>query len=560
MFLPKFSGGEGITTDQQQVTDLYEKSAGKWQALVMGTEDYVVNIQLAGDTVQKATCTCPYDAGICKHIVAALLALQEEPITGAEEPAPAKSRSKKGGGKKAADAKAALQNLSREELLSLVQQYAAQSREFKNFLAIHLLSKSNPGGKESYRQILQQAIKPYKRRGFIEYNDSFKAMKFFTELADEAEAQWQKGFYREAADISLVLIEEIAEIIEYMDDSAGFVTDISNAAFNTLHGVAESEAPFSLKEELFTYILQERKKKKYGGWDWPDDFFRLAIATATSEPQYRQLLAEADTELEKARNSKDAWTKDYTTQNWLNQKRTVLQKMGKPAEAQSILLQHLDIPDFRSQVVQDHLQHGRLEEAAALCEEALQKGIGHQRLWCEFLLQIAQRRHDTESIRKWTLNLFLKTDFSPDYFRLYKATFPEAEWPGQRDRLLAVVRQSMGPYFYPYTLAPLYVEEQLWQDLLQAFRLYPDLEFLQQFDKHLLPQFGAEVLDAYEKALRKYAAEKQGREHYVRIRKILAYLQTLKGGDELSATLVQQFRSQYKQRRAMMEELDKLVL
>lgn len=90
------------------------------------------------------------------------------------------------------------------------------------------------------------------------------------------------------------------------------------------------------------------------------------------------------------------------------------------------------------------------------------------------------------------------------------------------------------------------MEEQLWDDLLQAFRLYPDLDFLQQYDKHLLTRFPTEVLDVYEKALVKYAAEKQGRDHYVRIRKILAYLQKLKGGDERAAKLVEQFRNQYK--------------
>lgn len=140
---------------------------------------------------------------------------------------------------------------------------------------------------------------------------------------------------------------------------------------------------------------------------------------------------------------------------------------------------------------------------------------------------------------------FLINNFSLDSFRVYKSTFPKAEWLHQRDRLLAV-RKTMSPYFYPYAIAPLYVEEQLWDDLLQAFRLYPDLDFLQQYDKHLLTRFPTEVLDVYEKALVKYAAEKQGRDHYVRIRKILAYLQKLKGGDERAAKLVEQFRNQYK--------------
>lgn len=552
----------GLSYYQQQlVTGLYESSKGKWTALVSGTEDYEVRIQTEGSILRKATCTCPYDAPVCKHIVAVLLAIMEESGTLQDGQTKGAGAKKKAAGKnKTPDMGKALQQLTKEELQNLVQQYAAQSREFRSFLAIHLLSKSNPAGKESYRQLIQHAVKPFVRRGFIEYADSLKAMKPLVELADEADAQLQKGFYREAADISSALIEELAGIIGYMDDSAGFVTDISSAAFSVLHAVTDSDAPYSLKEEIFSYALQERKKKKYQGWDWTDDFFELAVAAARDEAQYRQLLQETEASLQQANMKRETWTKEYEIQNWLNRKMAVLAKMGKAGEAQTILQQHLDIPDFRRQAVQQNLAAGRLNEAAALCEEALQRKIGQQNLWYEILLGIAQRRKNTEGIRKWALQLFLKTAFALPFFRVYRSTFAPAEWSRQRERLLSAAGEKTGPYYDAFALAHLYVEEKMWDELLAACQAHPDLERLQQFDSYLLPQFRHEMLWLYEKALVKYAAEKQGRAHYTRIRKVMNGLQKIKGGDELAGRLVQQFRQRYKQRRAMMEELDRLVL
>jgi uncharacterized Zn finger protein len=130
---------------QQLVSRLYEKGQGRWQAVVSGSEDYRVRIQLDGNTVLKATCTCPYDGGICKHIVAALLAIGEEATAEIKDsPSTVPSAKRKGGAKnKTSEIAEALQQLSQDELQNLVQQYAAQSREFRNFLAIHLLSKDN---------------------------------------------------------------------------------------------------------------------------------------------------------------------------------------------------------------------------------------------------------------------------------------------------------------------------------------------------------------------------------------------------------------------------------
>ena len=55
----------------------------RWRAVVMGTEPYEVEVRLdkSGNNVEGYSCDCPAAAqylGACKHVVATLMAIQDE--------------------------------------------------------------------------------------------------------------------------------------------------------------------------------------------------------------------------------------------------------------------------------------------------------------------------------------------------------------------------------------------------------------------------------------------------------------------------------------------------
>lgn len=56
------------------ITDFSDISNGEYEALVSGTEEYTVRLEVENNTVIAQDCDCPYDMGpICKHIVAVIL-------------------------------------------------------------------------------------------------------------------------------------------------------------------------------------------------------------------------------------------------------------------------------------------------------------------------------------------------------------------------------------------------------------------------------------------------------------------------------------------------------
>ena len=63
--------------DTDAVSELEETSPGEWTATVEGTDDYNVEISMNGKEVESWYCDCPHDGEICKHVVAALLAIRD---------------------------------------------------------------------------------------------------------------------------------------------------------------------------------------------------------------------------------------------------------------------------------------------------------------------------------------------------------------------------------------------------------------------------------------------------------------------------------------------------
>jgi uncharacterized Zn finger protein len=61
------------------VSDLEDEGDGCWTALVDGTDTYEVAVSVDEEgTIEDYSCDCPYDGGVCKHVVAVLFCVREQ--------------------------------------------------------------------------------------------------------------------------------------------------------------------------------------------------------------------------------------------------------------------------------------------------------------------------------------------------------------------------------------------------------------------------------------------------------------------------------------------------
>ena len=69
--------------ESNKVIDVENLSNGEFSAVVEGTEDYEIFVQISKGKVVEYSCDCPYDWGdICKHVVAVLYYIRDTEMQG----------------------------------------------------------------------------------------------------------------------------------------------------------------------------------------------------------------------------------------------------------------------------------------------------------------------------------------------------------------------------------------------------------------------------------------------------------------------------------------------
>ena len=82
------------------------------------------------------------------------------------------------------------------------------------------------------------------------------------------------------------------------------------------------------------------------------------------------------------------------------------------------------------------------------------------------------------------------------------------------------------------------------------------IEFVDQFANHIKDDYPEKIIQLFEPAIKTYAMN-SGREFYNNVVRYLKKIKKINGGEERVKKIVEQFRIQYKNRRAMMEILNK---
>ena len=228
--------------DTDAVSELEETSPGEWTATVEGTDDYNVEISMNGKEVESWYCDCPYDGEICKHVVAALLAIRDNNkrvsrsafskmriVTKEEEVVQPN-----------VDIKQLLSFISPQEISTFISEYASTNPEFKAaFLKRFIFKESSSTSKgKDYRMEIQKIFNSFgdskKSRYHNRYNDYsrdwetvFNQMDIYLKKAD---------FFLSLGDmdstiaIALQTLRSIGENYEdellYIDDDDDFGTSL----------------------------------------------------------------------------------------------------------------------------------------------------------------------------------------------------------------------------------------------------------------------------------------------------------------------------------------------
>jgi len=539
---------------EEAVENLEEITNGQWSASVIGSEEYAVRISLTNNEIVSWECDCPYDLGpICKHVVAALFSIKEEFTLMETENAAKKSKPKN-------TIEALLQKVSHKELKEFVITQLHQHTEVKNAFITTFADKQEGESHQKYVKLIQSIVHTTAgRHGFIDYRSAMKLTRQLMELCDKASLLLSNNLTESLA-ITQAIIEEMPEIVMGMDDSDGGAGDIWEVAFENFSNIIE-KAPPLLKDELFEYCNAQFRLQKYHDAGFDDHFIDIMPLLVNSREQEQRFFKLIEDRINIEQSNKYG---EYAVVSLLKAKIRFLEDNDRHQEALSIISNNIALHDFREVLIEKAIKQTNYSEARELCHAGItiantKQHPGVVNRFKHKLLEIAELEKDLTQIHKWTETLFFENHYSFEYYLKLKKYWDKDKWPGKCEEIITKIKKPMakGDYYDADVLARVFVEEEYYDRLLLLLQINGDyLRFIDSFSQHLANLYPAEIIQLYEKAIAVYA-EGSGRDVYENVASYLEKLVKIKGGLITVTKLVNQFREKYRNRRAMIEVLNK---
>ncbi|RFM26255.1 hypothetical protein [Deminuibacter soli] len=450
-----------------------------------------------------------------------------------------------------------------KELRQLVIDYAKKHADFRNMLTVHFSDRLSYAGTSTYAQIIRKAAATAKDKyGFIDYRNAARAIQPVYGLLDNAKKAFHKGLFSVTADIAFAVISNVQDMMTSMDDSSGGAGDCIREGFALLFKLCETDISYDLKDHIFREAETEARNKKYELVGFDDDWLNLLINAAYDKQRQLHLLQLFDKKLSGLSKRKNDDSGDSETVQLLEYKISLLQKMGDTTVANALRLDNLHYSTLRLDLIKELLQEKDYATVKRLIDEGIiiaqkKKHPGTVATYKEILLQLSQELNDIPAVRTIAKELFSGGDMK--YYRIIKSTYSTNEWPEISEGIIEELQNTDETFqAHSKTLPAIYIEEGYLDRLLDLLQKNPRLGFVDNYSERLSARFPREILAIYKVALIGYAAQNAGRNHYVIIRNVLKKLQALEGGKDMVKQLVDQLSLQYKTRKAMIEELEKL--
>jgi uncharacterized Zn finger protein len=542
------------------VNDLDEIDDDLWSAVVNGSDIYSVKIKLGKNKITEMSCDCPYDLGpVCKHEVAALFAIKEKLADGTVTPKKPGKNKKKVERKTVADQiNEILANASSDELKEIVCEYAFEDIEFRNVLLTRFIPKKDAeSNKHLYRRIIKESLRSgMDRHGFIDYWSGARATKGINELLSQADDMLKTGQLEQAVLIYQTAIEETFLALQHADDSNGDFGDIIRWSFEKLEEVAYKTHENPFRKNLMDYCFEQSLSDTYEGWsDWQWDFIRIASRLAQKD-ETEIILNKVDELLEKEKASNKIYDK-YDQEEAVRIKLDVIKRHRGNAEAMEFMNENLEYTPMRRSAIEIAINNKNYSLAKNLAGDGIKLDTkrgwpGLVNEWAEQLYEIAKKERNIDDIRKYASYLFLEGRGFEYYDRL-KKTYSSDEWKTEVDNL---IRQLEGARSGCYsTYAEIYIREKRWDDLLSLVKKNISPQIIDTYHKYLEKYFPDELILLYEQAVKKMLEQTTGRGVY---QDACLYLRRMKklGAEDKVQLIIKELREAYKNRRALLEELD----
>ncbi len=532
------------------ITDFSEVSNGEYEAIVSGTEEYTVQLEISNNTITEHNCDCPYDMGpVCKHVVAVIFHLQQDEL---ELNVPNFTISKKKKTKSVSQqVKELLKAISHNELIEFVQENSKKDKKFRNYFLASFGHLSQNQSKEFYQKQIHSILQTAAGRdGWIGWSDMKYVVNTTEPFLENAEKYLANNNLENVFFISTALLEEMTEAFQFGDDSNGNLGYFVESAMELLSKLTQEKLSKTLSEEIFEYCISSFKQKLFDGWDWHLGMLHIACELIEKESDADIILSCLDT-----------INGEYEREQAQSFKLDLLRKFKDEKEVENYINKHISNSSIRTKEIEEAFANNNFKRVIKLskdgikCDEKNKPGLVKD--WYNWLLKVAQAEKDTSKTIEYARFLFID-NFHPeqDYYQILKGNIEDKNW---HPFLEEIIKEITPKHRWTYTklIRKIYIKEEWWDRLFLILKQNLSMENIQQNEQYLAKDYSSELIELYSERIIIYVENYIGRNHYQTACRYLRRMKKMGGNDKVNE-LIELFRKQYPQRRALMDELNRV--
>ena len=512
---------------QKGKVEILHYSEDTLEAVVSGTEDYNVSIYSEDGEIEDMYCDCPYadDENKCKHMAAVLYALEDLPEISEHDPD---------------DINEASPDLLKEFLIKSMTYDEDLKYKFIRFLKARRKEISI----SEYKEHLDYLIINYADgTDYIDYRYSFQFFNEADELLTECtDILIAEKCYYDAYDIVKYYLYKLS------------VTDIDDGNFSIFYDTCmeifkeiTQSADIETKRRMFNELTDMLSTKLNYIFEMVFDF----ISKGFDEKEFLlKMLEYTDKRLEK----KDTHER---RKKWILYRLQLMDKLNYSDD--DILEYSRRYPEFREireYLTERFIAKGNNEAAIKILEETLGSEVNSiyesQRLHLE-LKELYKQTNDREKYIKELWVILTQLCISGmDIYREFKSLFAPDEWEEERELLYSSMK-------YQHMLPEYFVEEKLYDRLASYVFTNKNEYLIEEYEKYLADEYHELILAEYAEYLNKSAEQSADRSTYQRWADKLIHMKKLKGGKECVAEIIENWKTLYRNRPAMMQEIDRVI-
>ena len=536
-----------------RVVEFVELSQGEYEAIVSGSEDYTVQLTLHNHQVTDYLCDCPYDGGpICKHIVAAILYLQQN-ILKTIDITSLQTQMKKKTKPINQQVKELLNTISQDDLKAFIQDCCKQDKTFRALFLNSFGHLATEHSKTFYQEQIQAILESFSQHhDYIDWSMMGRLVQAIDPFFLNAQKSFDHQNYENVIFICTALMEELVEVLQYADDSNGDIGYLIDASSEMLLNLTSESLGKDTRYLLFQYCIDAFKGEKFEGWDWHTNMLEIAAE-----------LIENDQEMDIVLNCLDLVGDKY---NYLvgmafHIKLKIFRKYKTKEEVTQLVEQNLNLPSVRQEEIEIALQNKNYERAIRLAQDGVQQDQnsrpGLVGTWYDYLLKVAQAQKDKAKIIKYA-RYRLIDNFSPtqDYYQIAKDQMNPHDWEVFVDQLITEIK-SKGRWNIYALIRGIYIREAQWDKLLMLLKTDLSLQNIEQNEQYLAKDYSQKLLDWYYELIPIYVEKNMGRNHYQTACRYLRRMKKL-GGKAEAQKLIEFLKGEYPRRKALLEELNQV--